>query len=123
MRATQAPTRDPAAQPTAASSTTPSTQASPTAGASPTSADGSRTHTVVSGDTLSGIAEQYGLTTDEIQAANPNVSFDPLGLGEVLVIPPNVPHKAEAVEDTLDVDVFSPPRQDWLDKSDDYLRK
>lgn len=43
--------------------------------------------------------------------------------GEVLVIPPNVPHKAEAVEDTLDVDVFSPPRQDWLDKTDDYLRR
>lgn len=43
--------------------------------------------------------------------------------GEVLVIPPNVPHKAEALEDTLDVDVFSPPRQDWLDKTDDYLRK
>ncbi|HEX5215811.1 MAG TPA: cupin domain-containing protein [Vicinamibacterales bacterium] len=43
--------------------------------------------------------------------------------GEVLVIPPNVPHKAEAVEDTLDVDIFCPPRQDWLDKSDDYLRK
>ena len=32
--------------------------------------------------------------------------------GQVLVIPPNVPHKAEALEDTLDVDVFSPPRQD-----------
>jgi len=43
--------------------------------------------------------------------------------GEVLHIPSNVPHKAEALEDTLDVDVFSPPRQDWLDKSDDYLRK
>lgn len=43
--------------------------------------------------------------------------------GEVLVIPPNVPHKAEAVEDTLDVDVFCPPRQDWLDKTDDYLRR
>jgi len=43
--------------------------------------------------------------------------------GEVLVIPPNVPHKAEAVEDTLDVDIFCPPRQDWLDKSDAYLRK
>ena len=34
--------------------------------------------------------------------------------GEVLVIPSNVPHKAEALEDTLDVDIFSPPRQDWL---------
>jgi quercetin dioxygenase-like cupin family protein len=43
--------------------------------------------------------------------------------GEVLHIPSNVPHKAEAVEDTLDVDVFSPPRQDWLDKTDAYLRK
>ena len=42
--------------------------------------------------------------------------------GEVLHIPPNVPHKAEALEDTLDVDVFSPPRQDWLDGSDAYLR-
>jgi quercetin dioxygenase-like cupin family protein len=43
--------------------------------------------------------------------------------GEVLHIPGNLPHKAEALEDTLDVDVFSPPRQDWLDKSDAYLRK
>jgi quercetin dioxygenase-like cupin family protein len=42
--------------------------------------------------------------------------------GEVLVIPPNLRHKAEALEDTLDVDVFSPPRQDWLDKTDTYLR-
>ena len=46
-----------------------------------------------------------------------------LHAGEVLVIPSNVPHKAEALEDTLDVDIFSPPRQDWLDKTDDYLRK
>ena len=43
--------------------------------------------------------------------------------GEVLVIPSNVPHKAEAVEDTLDVDIFCPPRQDWLDKTDAYLRR
>jgi quercetin dioxygenase-like cupin family protein len=43
--------------------------------------------------------------------------------GEVLVIPSNLPHKAEALEDTLDVDVFSPPRQDWLDGSDAYLRQ
>ena len=42
--------------------------------------------------------------------------------GEVLHIPSNVPHKAEALEDTLDVDIFSPPRQDWLDKTDGYLR-
>jgi len=43
--------------------------------------------------------------------------------GEVLIMPSNVPHKAEAIEDTLDVDIFSPPRQDWLTKNDDYLRK
>ncbi|HKY30208.1 MAG TPA: cupin domain-containing protein [Pyrinomonadaceae bacterium] len=43
--------------------------------------------------------------------------------GEVLHIPSMVKHKAEALEDTVDVDVFSPPRQDWLDKTDDYLRK
>ena len=43
--------------------------------------------------------------------------------GEVLVIPPNVPHSAEALEDTIDVDVFSPPRADWLSGADSYLRK
>ena len=43
--------------------------------------------------------------------------------GEVLHIPSNVPHAAEALEDTLDVDVFSPPRQYWLDKTDAYLRR
>jgi quercetin dioxygenase-like cupin family protein len=43
--------------------------------------------------------------------------------GEVLHIPSMVWHKAEALEDTLDVDVFSPPRQDWLDKTDSYLRR
>ena len=42
--------------------------------------------------------------------------------GEVLTIPGNVPHAAEALEDTLDVDVFTPPRADWLDGSDTYLR-
>jgi quercetin dioxygenase-like cupin family protein len=42
--------------------------------------------------------------------------------GEVLVIPSNVPHSALALEDTVDIDVFSPPREDWLDGSDAYLR-
>lgn len=41
--------------------------------------------------------------------------------GEVLHIPSHVPHKAQALEDTLDVDVFSPPRQDWLDGTDSYF--
>jgi unsaturated pyranuronate lyase len=42
--------------------------------------------------------------------------------GEVLHLPSNVPHEARALEDTLDVDVFAPPRLDWLNKTDDYLR-
>ena len=42
--------------------------------------------------------------------------------GEVLHIPAHLPHSAEALEDTLDVDVFHPLRQDWLDGSDAYLR-
>ena len=41
--------------------------------------------------------------------------------GETLYIPSNVPHKAEALEDTFDVDVFSPPRQDWRDGTDTYF--
>lgn len=41
--------------------------------------------------------------------------------GEVLYLPSNVPHRAEALEDTFDLDVFSPPRQDWLDGSDSYF--
>ena len=46
-----------------------------------------------------------------------------VGVGEVLHIPSNVWHKAEALEDTLDVDIFSPPRQDWLDRTDDYFHR
>jgi len=43
--------------------------------------------------------------------------------GEVLVIPPNMPHKAEALEDTVAIDTFHPPRADWINKTDNYLRK
>jgi quercetin dioxygenase-like cupin family protein len=43
--------------------------------------------------------------------------------GEVLHIPSNVPHEALALEDTLDVDIFNPPRQDWLDGTDSYFRQ
>ena len=42
--------------------------------------------------------------------------------GEVLAIPSNMPHEAWALEDTLDLDVFTPPREDWLNKTDEYLR-
>ena len=42
--------------------------------------------------------------------------------GEVLVIPGNLPHAAEALEDTVDFDLFAPPRQDWITGDDAYLR-
>jgi quercetin dioxygenase-like cupin family protein len=42
--------------------------------------------------------------------------------GEVLCIPANMPHKAEAMEDTVDLDVFNPPRADWINRTDQYLR-
>jgi quercetin dioxygenase-like cupin family protein len=46
-----------------------------------------------------------------------------VGAGEVLVIPPNVAHGAVALEDTVDVDIFAPRREDWIRKDDSYLRK
>ena len=42
--------------------------------------------------------------------------------GEVLCIPAHMPHKAEALEDTVDLDVFNPPRTDWINRTDQYLR-
>lgn len=42
--------------------------------------------------------------------------------GEVLTIPPHMPHKAEAMADTVDLDVFNPPREDWISRTDKYLR-
>ena len=42
--------------------------------------------------------------------------------GEVLVIPAHLPHAAEALEDTVDYDIFAPPRADWIAKDDSYLR-
>ena len=55
-------------------------------------------------------------------ADHPGDTFVDVRAGEVLVIPSMVRHRAEALEDTLDVDIFNPPRQDWIDKSDSYLR-
>jgi quercetin dioxygenase-like cupin family protein len=43
--------------------------------------------------------------------------------GEVLCIPPNVPHEANALEDTVDLDIFNPPRQDWIDRDDASRRR
>lgn len=42
--------------------------------------------------------------------------------GGVIIIPSNVPHQFEALEDSIDIDVFAPPREDWLAGSDNYLR-
>jgi quercetin dioxygenase-like cupin family protein len=42
--------------------------------------------------------------------------------GEVLTIPPNMPHSAEALADTVDLDIFNPPRADWINGTDSYLR-
>jgi quercetin dioxygenase-like cupin family protein len=43
--------------------------------------------------------------------------------GEVLAIPANMPHKAEALVDTVDLDIFTPPRADWINQTDEYLRR
>jgi quercetin dioxygenase-like cupin family protein len=43
--------------------------------------------------------------------------------GEILIIPSNLPHSAEALEDTVDLDIFCPPRADWISGTDAYLRK
>ncbi len=52
----------------------------------------------------------------------PDGSTKTANSGEVLVIPANLPHAAEALEDTVDFDIFTPPRQDWIDGNDAYLR-
>ena len=46
-----------------------------------------------------------------------------LRAGDVIVLPSNVPHAAVAVEDTTVLDVFSPPREDWINRTDTYLRR
>ncbi|HEX3683311.1 MAG TPA: cupin domain-containing protein [Bryobacteraceae bacterium] len=42
---------------------------------------------------------------------------------EILCIPPHMPHSALALEDFVGIDIFTPPRADWLAKTDDYLRR
>lgn len=46
-----------------------------------------------------------------------------LATGESVVIPPNVPHKVDALEDSVAIDVFSPVREDWIKGDDSYLRR
>jgi quercetin dioxygenase-like cupin family protein len=46
-----------------------------------------------------------------------------LNAGEVLVIPPDVPHLVEALEESMATDLFTPSREDWIRGDDAYLRK
>lgn len=55
------------------------------------------------------------------QEGAPDMKDLVVAAGDVLYIPSNVPHKVEALEDTLDVDIFSPPREDWLKHTDTYF--
>ena len=43
--------------------------------------------------------------------------------GQCLVIPPDVPHSVEVLEDSDVIDTFAPARSDWLNGDDAYLRK
>lgn len=43
--------------------------------------------------------------------------------GDVIVFPANVPHRFVALEDTIDIDVFAPARQDWIDNQANYIKK
>lgn len=42
--------------------------------------------------------------------------------GELIIIPSDVPHKVTVMEDTTSLDIFSPPRADWISGDDQYLR-
>jgi len=46
-----------------------------------------------------------------------------VGKDQVLVIPSNIEHGAVALEDTIDLDIFNPIREDWLKGQDQYLRQ
>tara|TARA_B100000686_G_C16291823_1_gene714024 strand:- start:149 stop:523 length:375 start_codon:yes stop_codon:yes gene_type:complete len=46
-----------------------------------------------------------------------------LNPGDVVVIPPHVPHKATCIGEVVEIDMWAPPREDWLDGTDDYLRQ
>ena len=46
-----------------------------------------------------------------------------LGPGDIVVIPPNIPHEALCIGDVEEIDMWAPRREDWLNKTDDYLRK
>ncbi len=70
---------------------------------------------------VSGFIVSPGLIDCRVVFGEPGYEERVVSAGEVMYIPSNVPHRAEALEDTFDVDVFSPPRQDWLDGTDSYF--
>ncbi len=94
---------------------------------------------VIHGDSMT-VARVYlkkGYTVPEHSHANEQISMMEQGslrfvlagepvvvnAGDVLRIPPNVPHSAEALEDCVAVDLFSPVREDWRNGDDAYLRR
>ena len=97
------------------------------------------TRQMISGDnaTISQLVLKHGATVPRHSHINEQYSwiisgklkfiFDDremvLGAGEILLIPANTPHAAVAEEDTVDVDIFAPRREDWIRKDDAYLRK
>jgi len=73
---------------------------------------------------LHAITATFGIDTEEPDVVKFAIDGKEIVVkaGEVLCIPPHMPHEAWAMEDTIDLDVFNPPREDWLNKTDDYLR-
>jgi quercetin dioxygenase-like cupin family protein len=68
-------------------------------------------------------SEQYTL----IQSGALKFTFDDgevvVRAGEILLIPAHLPHAAVALEDTVDMDIFAPRREEWIRKDDAYLRR
>lgn len=87
--------------------------------------------------TLARLELKKGLVVPEHQHENEQISwvlegklqFDINGktvfleAEEVLIIPPDIPHKVTAIEDTLSIEAFSPARRDWDSGEDQYLRE
>ena len=46
-----------------------------------------------------------------------------LNAGSIMMLPPNVPHEFFFTQDTIDIDIFTPQRQDWIDGTASYYAK
>ena len=58
----------------------------------------------------------------EFRFGEDSADFRHIGAGEILVIPGGMPHSAEVLADAEVIELFAPPRQDWIDGTDGYLR-